>query len=205
MVSAFFVVSGYLMMLTLSSNYGTAVVPFYWNRILRIYPLHIVLCCLIWIFFPSFVARASVGIRAHVRGSRHVGHGRAKPLLIPRYAGFFNKPAWTLPFELLYYILAPLIFRLGRAVIWVTLLSAFSGFCCCGPLQCSLEPFGLYWTASGTLEGVLGSALYFGLGALVFDLQTKSRWSLPQGAHSVVTWTGMLLLAAVLVLTLRLE
>ncbi len=203
MVSAFFVVSGYLMMLTLSSNYGRAVLPFYWNRILRIYPLHIVLCCLIWILFPSFVSERRTEYATMFGDLGLPMTVMLSFMLLPRYAGFFNKPAWTLPFELIYYVLAPLIFRFGRTGILTYLAVGVLAFCWLRPASDLIEPFGLYWTASGTPEGVLGSALYFGIGALAFDLQAKAQWSLPQGARSTLTWAGMLLLAAVLLFTLR--
>jgi len=39
-VSGFFIIRGYLNVLTLSKNYHIKIPGFYWNRFLRIYPMH---------------------------------------------------------------------------------------------------------------------------------------------------------------------
>ena len=54
MVGAFFVVSGYLMGLTLSRNYGRNPLPFYWNRFLRLYPMHTFVALAVFVLAPSF-------------------------------------------------------------------------------------------------------------------------------------------------------
>ena len=55
MVGAFFIVSGYLMALTLSRNYSITPLPFYWNRFLRLYPIHTIVASAVFLLAPWFV------------------------------------------------------------------------------------------------------------------------------------------------------
>jgi peptidoglycan/LPS O-acetylase OafA/YrhL len=54
MVSAFFVLSGFLMQLTLSAHYGRNPLPFYWNRLLRVYPCYWLAVVGVALCFPSY-------------------------------------------------------------------------------------------------------------------------------------------------------
>jgi peptidoglycan/LPS O-acetylase OafA/YrhL len=148
MVSAFFLVSGYLITLTLVKNYDSPT-PFYWNRFLRIYPLHL-------------VTLAGVAVVA----TPSLLNGLGALALIPAYAFKVNAPAWSLGFEILFYLIAPLIVYQPRAIMSV-LGSALLYLAVTGNLYRLGEGFMI----SGdefTGTAVVVSMVYFMTGALLF-------------------------------------
>lgn len=148
MVSAFFLVSGYLITLTLVKNYDNPL-SFYWNRLLRIYPLHLLtLGVVLIVTAPPLLT--SLGALA----------------LIPAYAFQVNGPAWTLGYELLFYLFAPFLVYRPRLILAV-LGSAMLYLAMTGNLYRLGEGFMI----SGdmfTTTAVVVSAVYFMTGALLF-------------------------------------
>jgi peptidoglycan/LPS O-acetylase OafA/YrhL len=200
MVSGFFVVSGFLMFLTLSKNYARSAAPFYLHRIIRIYPLHITMCAVILIFFPVFVQERLQEYQAIA----HVSLWQAailSVLLVPNFAGFFNKPAWTLPFEVIFYALAPLIYRAGRIGLAMYGGGALVLFCILYDPVLLIYPFGYKYGGSLGLERYFSSAVLFSLGALLF-LAKPNVPALARAIGSVPLQTAAV---ALLVLTLVLS
>lgn len=111
MVGAFFVVSGYLMALTLRRNYGFNPIPFYWNRFLRLYPTHTLIAIAIFLLAPSFVETRMGDIpqRDYVPAFLC---SLTLTFTCTQFGGPLIGPAWTLPYEILFYLFAPLVFGL---------------------------------------------------------------------------------------------
>lgn len=112
MVSAFFIISGYLITLTLNRNY-TSAVSFYWNRAIRLYPLHLVLIVigLVLIYFGVYdkpvptLSDLSKTLYFDVRKYETV-----------------NDPTWSIGIEVVFYLLAPFIVYSWKRMLAVTAL-----------------------------------------------------------------------------------
>lgn len=164
MVSCFFLVSGFLMALTLDRNYGRNPFPFYWNRILRLYPLHLLLSAIILCLLPAYAwSRLST--------SEGVAWGRLgrSLLLFFHDAGTLNSPAWTLPYELSFYVIAPFIAFFGivgfvlYAAVGLVLFLTFNG-------GSPLGPFAWGYSFSPSLAS---ASVFFGLGGVAYSLHQR--------------------------------
>jgi peptidoglycan/LPS O-acetylase OafA/YrhL len=105
-VGLFFLISGHLMQLTLDRNYRSdfgriEIGKFYFNRVLRIYPLYWLALIVTAIFFPVYFADKTQ--------NQHLG----AIFLDYQSAGSVIGPAWTLPYEITYFALAPFVYYLG--------------------------------------------------------------------------------------------
>ena len=109
-VSLFFVLSGFLMQLTLSANYApltsNSMGRYFSNRFLRIFPLYWISLLVIAItnfsYFQSQTSESFFGVL----------------VLDHQSAGKVIGPAWTLPYEITYFLLAPLLTLLNLR--WVS-------------------------------------------------------------------------------------
>ena len=131
-VSGFFVVSGYLITLVLSRKYDAGwhgAKAFYVSRALRIYPLY-------WLVFAAYwMARVWLGDAPPSESGRLPGELSLIPYGIAGMAADQNVfgltttdtlligPAWTLCYDLLFYLLAPWLFVRVRTCRWVAALS----------------------------------------------------------------------------------
>lgn len=170
-VSAFFILSGYLITLTLNRNYSTSA-PFYWNRFLRIAPLHVVaLIASIAILAPAL---------SDIPGAL---------FLIPEYAYRINAPSWTIGFELLFYLLAPVIVYRLSAIIGV-LSGCLIVLAYTGNLGNIAEGFMLSGQMFGSTAVVVSMA-YFMAGALLYHAKKIKfpHWAL------IATFIGILSLS----------
>jgi peptidoglycan/LPS O-acetylase OafA/YrhL len=192
MVSAFFVISGFLICLTIHRNYRGNALSYYHNRIVRIFPLHWFLSALIvglWLF----------GWADYVDNNQpNAARITACLFLLPQHSGLLNAPTWTLSYEMAFFFLAPLLVRGGPRAIAGTLfgclafLGAFAGF------QLAFEPFLLRGTpgssiglAVGILTSFAISFIYFMGGMLLFFVsEHTAKRSVPTQAIAVTLILG---------------
>ena len=130
-VSGFFVISGYLITLVLSRKYDGGwhgAKAFYVSRALRIYPLYWLVFAGYWMALawlgatpasefgrlPENLSLLPYGIIGMVADQNEFGLTTTDTLLIG--------PAWTLCYDLLFYLLAPWLFVQVRACWWVAML-----------------------------------------------------------------------------------
>lgn len=123
-VSYFFLLSGFILVVSSSAKSGTPNNRQFWiNRFARVYPLYL------------FAFLLTVAVVAIFAGSSflYVGNSFLKPALssvllaqawLPDYAYYLNYPSWSLSVEALFYALFPFLFqalsRLStRTLIWV--------------------------------------------------------------------------------------
>ena len=200
MVSAFFIVSGYLMALTLSQNYGANPLPFYWNRFLRLYPVHTLIATTTFVLAPGFVVLRMGGLPP----DQYIPAFMETLLLAFDYQqvvgptkGMLIGPAWTLPYEILFYLFAPLIFglRVGRIPCGVVIYAAISvGYVAVnGSLTWLLQPFALGYDNPAA---IYVSFVMFAFGGLLYSLK-------PLVFHKryqrVLEWLGIALLLLIII------
>lgn len=176
MVSAFFIVSGYLMALTLDKNYSVNPLPFYWNRFLRLYPMHTLIALSVFIMAPWFVTARMGSLLADqyfwkfletltLTFSYHQIAGPSEGMLVG--------PAWTLPYELLFYLLAPLIFGFHwkRIPLGLIVFSAIGiGYLISNAnLSLILKPFALGYNNP---IAIYASFVMFSLGGFLYHLRS---------------------------------
>jgi len=136
-VSLFFLISGYLMQLTLNVNYrqfeGAGVSKYYVNRIVRIFPLYWIVVLFVFIFDHNYFNKQTSGA---VLGTLFLGLYNA---------GRVVAPAWTLPFELFYFAFAPFVLLMEiRAIVGVlTLYTALKTNFEITALKDLVEPLGM--------------------------------------------------------------
>lgn len=174
MVSCFFVISGYLMMLTLDRNYDTDPLPFYWNRILRVYPLYLLVGVLIWLLHPDFIRAV---------GGGPIDYHELLATGLIWYPTKYNNvmgPAWTLTYELGFYVFAPLLFAAGRRGAILYLVGSVGIFVYYEGILNLLRPFNF---GCGSL--ICGSSSLFAAGALVYHFQKPLSSHLGRGAAYV--------------------
>lgn len=112
LVSAFFIISGYLITLTLNRNYSSPI-PFYWNRFIRIYPLHLTIVIAGTILIVLGMYKSPISINQFVE---------ALYFNVRHYENV-NDPTWTLGIEIIFYLAAPFLVYSARRMILATLLS----------------------------------------------------------------------------------
>ena len=109
MVGCFFIVSGYLIALTIEKKYQGRPFAFYRNRILRIYPIYLIIALATLLIYAPWFDRRVDGV-----GGAEYAFELFKTLVLTfDNAYFLVAPAWSLPYELLFYLLAPLVFGLS--------------------------------------------------------------------------------------------
>lgn len=121
MVGCFFIVSGYLIALTIEKKYQGRPFAFYRNRILRIYPIYLIIALVTLLTYAPWFDR-----RVESLGGAVYSFELFKTLLLTfDNAYFLVAPAWSLPYELLFYLLAPLVFGLSFKRLPIGLLLFF--------------------------------------------------------------------------------
>ena len=169
MVSLFFLISGYLMQLTLNVNYrqfeGAGYLKYYVNRIIRIFPLYWTVVLFVFIFDHNYFNKQTSGA---VLGTLFLGLNDA---------GRVVGPAWTLPFELFYIAFAPIVLLLEiRAIVGVlTLYTAFKTNFEITALKDLIRPFGM-GAVSGSAP--VQATVIFALGAIIYKLKTYRQRNL---------------------------
>lgn len=180
MVAAFFVISGYIISLTLTKNYRSNPLPFYWNRILRIYPLHIIVSAALVGLWAAEAADA-IELTWIFRGDAEPGDAEViRSFFLTRDdADLFNPPAWSLFYELAFYLVAPLLLIARGGVLGVASAVALSTLAVRGELGLLDDPLGFDPASGGPIALV---SLYFLLGVAVFHI--RERWPQPFGDRS---------------------
>ena len=168
-VIGFFIISGFITKLTLSRKYSlNNLLPFYRDRLLRIYPQYLFYLILSFIFL-ALTGHISLTLRALTILTNVFLLPINLDSLLP--VSFFQNsydalipPAWYLGTELQFYLIAPLLFRLVPAQILGFLAAVF---------VFTLAAFGSLDTrlfGSRLLPAVL---LFYLTGFLLYDIKTS--------------------------------
>ena len=162
-VSCFFILSGYLMQLTLTYNYvpftPKTIYRYFSNRFLRIFPLY--WACILVIAITNF------GYFEAKTSGNWIGS------LIPdhRISGNVIGPAWTLPYEITYFLFAPLFALLSLR--WQLIISAVATFTFMdwrfSDIWLLQRPFALGLSGSSITAQAI---MLFTVGALVYKAQS---------------------------------
>jgi peptidoglycan/LPS O-acetylase OafA/YrhL len=198
MVGAFFVISGYLIGFTLSRNYGRNPLPFYWNRFLRLYPMHTFVALAVFLMAPSF---ASLRLGEITSQESLFSLLDSFTLTFGPNSGLLIAPAWTLSYEILFYLFAPLVFGFrwrGLPVGLILLIAISIGWLAVHDfLLLVLRPFALGY-ANPT--AIYTSMLMFGFGGVLNELRNRIG-STP--VDHKLEWGGALLLLSLVLLGSR--
>ena len=117
-VDLFFVISGFVFAPLLLSG-GFAIRPYAIRRVFRLYPLYLVSLPLYYLIAPESPDKLLYLLRHLVfLGTASGAHE----------AFFFNPAYWSLPVEVEYYLLLPLLALIVAGRLWVV-LALFGGFC----------------------------------------------------------------------------
>jgi peptidoglycan/LPS O-acetylase OafA/YrhL len=150
-VDIFFIVSGFIMLHTINAN--TQPFDFLVKRFIRIYPIY-------WV--TSIVALAGYIFVPNLVNSGREADLLATFLLLPTQVGYLNPNAWTLGFELFFYLILFVVLLLSFRfrVLLTTLIIGALGL------------FGLYDAPSGNWSSfVFDTILFeFAFGFLVYGL-----------------------------------
>jgi peptidoglycan/LPS O-acetylase OafA/YrhL len=123
-VAAFFFVSGFLMPMTYAAHYQKhgvwlGIGKFYWNRILRLYPIYWAsLFCILGLQLAGYLIRGYSNWQANA-----LSYAQNFLLLGLNQSTLwggdlrFNNPAWSLDVELQYYLVAPVLVLLANKSI----------------------------------------------------------------------------------------
>lgn len=188
------------MTLTLNLNYGINPLPFYWNRFLRLYPMHAFVALAVFILAPSF----TVTRMGDLPPQEHLFAFLKSLTLMFSYTqttgpspGMLIGPAWTLPYEILFYLFAPFVIglRFNRLPIGlVTILStSISWLVLKGDLSLILKPFALGYHNP---TAIYTAMFMFGFGALLFELRNLIG---PTKADKTLQLLGLLLLLTLII------
>ena len=130
-VMAFFVLSGYVITWVMNNKYpsnGTGARAFLMGRFIRIYPLYWTIITIIAIIF--WLTTAPGEMRPQLQIERVIGDYLLIPYGIIGFFWFFNRyaygmidvPAWTLPYDMVFYLIAPwVVMRKGVLVAIIVL------------------------------------------------------------------------------------
>lgn len=197
MIGAFFVVSGYLISMTITENYRRNVAGFYWNRFLRLYPMYWVIAVGTLLasapWFHSFMTRFPPEQQPIEWVSTFALTFYRAPSLIA--------PAWSLPYEITFYLLAPFLLaltfrRVPVGVILFGLVGAL-GIAATEGLSALARPFmhGYYEVP----DSILASFPVFAFGCLLYHYRAK----LPHRTARALQWAGVAGLALIVVIGSR--
>lgn len=199
-VMAFFIISGYLIGLTLESNYGSNTLSYYRNRVLRIFPLHIIVTATILLLY--------IGGQAEFMETFWALFGRDTPdfadtvgaFAITRQDAFlFSPTSWSLFYEVWFYLLAPVLL-LGRGTVWVAALAGMLGWLAVGgDLGLITDPFGI---DPALRSSIPVAAVFFAIGLSTQYVRRAYRH--PFGRHArAVEWVALGALTLVFAMSLR--
>ncbi|HRK60935.1 MAG TPA: acyltransferase [Candidatus Omnitrophota bacterium] len=158
-ISSFFLISGFGMSLTLESNYKNQPLPFYWNRIVRLYPLHILVTAIV-------LYLCATGWSDYVKSGFSLNQIIGSFLLLPNMPSF-NNPAWTLSYEIVFYLYVPLV-MLHPAFRWIGLAGSVFLLALYGKSELLVLPF------SFQTKSHLNAAFLFFLGMCLFTINQKT-------------------------------
>ncbi|MBI0477229.1 acyltransferase [Sphingomonas sp. MA1305] len=146
-VHIFFVISGYIMYLTSFGRPGRfRTGQFFLRRVVRIYPIY-------WIFVALYLTTMTIiGIRPALSMTQLLG----ALALVPPYAPLVIGPAWTLAYEVYFYIAFGLIMVLGALRGTVVLTAVFIGSIALGVLLRPEHPLVAMATNGLLLEFCMG-------------------------------------------------
>lgn len=179
-VLLFFCISGYLIVSTLHKHGDVR--RFAWNRVLRVYPLFLILHLVMFTIGP-LMNYEWMGELRHAPLA-YIGHFFSNLVFLP---GLFNLPiaqknAWSLSYEAAFYLVAGTVFAGHQK--WHTMM---------GKAMCVLG-----WLACGEACVLDAKLAFFAVGALVWWLERQQRLSLPPtGPMSIIGCVvGLLLYSA---------
>jgi peptidoglycan/LPS O-acetylase OafA/YrhL len=119
-VMGFFLISGY----SIAHSYGERSEGYFRRRFLRIYPIYLVA-----VLFTQLVVylapSPAVCLDGYAYNSAGFRTSVANALLLQDFAAIaltYNIPLWTLSIEVLYYVLAPFLYRRSQAVLVVVVI-----------------------------------------------------------------------------------
>jgi exopolysaccharide production protein ExoZ len=182
-VEVFFVVSGYVMMLT-AARRELSPGRFLVERLLRIAPPY-------WLL--TLVAFATMTLGFHAFSLQHAGVDRllASLLFLPWFEGGRTAmpivfPGWTLNYEMMFYALFALFLPVRSEAMRIAGI--------CGVLGAAVLT---QWLTNGPLAGYLGREIVvgFGLGVLLWPI-ARGRRVAPAASWALVSSGLMILLAA---------
>lgn len=173
-VDLFFIISGFIMLHTIKAN--TQPFDFLVKRFIRIYPIY-------WV--TSIVALVGYIFVPNLVNSGREADLLATFLLLPTQVGYLNPNAWTLSFELFFYLILFFVLLLSfRFRVLITTLTIGA-----------LGLFGLYAVPAGNWPSfVFNTILFeFSFGFLVYGLYLYfvklNRYLLPLRFLSIVLFT----------------
>ncbi|MCB1888469.1 MAG: acyltransferase [Rhodocyclaceae bacterium] len=169
MVGAFFIVSGYLIAMTVSENYRGRPMAFYRNRFLRVFPTYwLIAGCTALAGAPWWIDY----YEALPQGERLMSVFRTFALCFDDARRLVG-PAWSLPYELSYYLLAPLLigFTIRRTPVGLPAFALLSvaGFAAVSSPWLLLHPFGIGYSS----PWLLASFVLFAAGALIYQSRLR--------------------------------
>lgn len=148
-VHIFFVISGFIMVYTSASTRKFNIREFYRRRLLRIYPIYWI--CVLFFFSAHFLLGQSIGVSP----SRLIG----ALLLLPGNAAAIIGPAWTLAFEMFFYLSFGLAMTAGLSRGLILLGSAFVVLIALGSILDVDNPMWNLVTDALLVEFLAGSAI----------------------------------------------
>jgi len=175
-VHIFFVISGFIMVYTTRLDQKFVARDFLRKRVFRIYPMYWICAAL------YFVIHYMLGSPYLLEGSEIWG----ALALAPENASAIIGPAWTLSFEMFFYICFGVAMKLGATRGLITLGLAFTLSIATGFLFPADGAFGRLVTNSLLLEFIAGTAVGW--------LLAKGR--LPQRGGPIIVLFGLVLFAA---------
>lgn len=146
-VHIFFVISGYIMYISSFYKADKFDVPrFFMRRLLRIYPVY-------WIFVVIYlVVLAMLGTSPNLSAGQFWG----MLFLLPESAPLVIGPAWTLSYEVYFYLIFGVVMQLGPARGLLTMTGFFFASIVAGVLLHPQEPLAAMVTNGLLLEFVMG-------------------------------------------------
>lgn len=175
-VHIFFVISGFIMVYTTRVDQGFVARDFLRRRILRIYPMY-------WVCVAFYLAaHILIGSPYQLSGPEILG----ALALYPEHASAIIGPAWTLSFEMFFYLCFGVAMKLGTTRGLVMLGAAF---------MLSIA-FGFFLPINGALGRLITNSLLleFIAGAAIGWLLAAGR--LPQRGGAIVLLLALLLFGA---------
>lgn len=211
-VYCFFVLSGFYISLALNGKYvgRSMVIPFYVNRVLRLWPAYLVSLLLVWptgalsAFFSyagqvhNLLAQVSIvlsnftmiGLDTFYHLSARDGHFVwSESGIDPAWNGsmwIINPPAWSLAVEILFYAIAPfVVVKSRRALAFLAVgLGYYTWFKLAHPQ--GAYRYDLYYPYQ---------MVYFGLGMMTFQLyRLRGEWNVTVYATAALIGAAIMLL-----------
>ncbi len=175
-VHIFFVISGFIMVVTNPDPARFNALAFFWRRLVRIFPIYWI-CCAAYLFVHAVY---------HDHSFSSVWQLLAALLLLPAHAPDIVGPAWTLPFELYFYLCFGVIMVLFRANSLKLLSIFFLISVAIGVAHHWVSPEARILTNGLLLEFLLGALI----GRLAIKRRLPERLSVPLTALALAIFAG---------------